>query len=87
MSHLPSQGSGGDVLVRRVARLAAEARHVRGPADSHARLLALALRDQLALAIDELAQDCAVLAGEISAGRLRKTATAAYGAVLSNRRM
>lgn len=75
-----------DALLRQVERLSAEARQPRDPEEPNAMLLALTLRDQLVQSIGELRKHCTALAGEMSAGRLRQIATAAYGAPLTNRR-
>lgn len=83
-SHPPVVGD--EVLLRRAERLAAEARQCGDLAEPNAMLLALTLREQLAQVINELAGGCAVMANDMAAFKLRQTATAAYGAMVSNGR-
>ena len=87
MSHQPGPPiTGNEVLLRRAERLAWAAGQSRKIEDPRSMLLALSLRDQLAQVISELADGCAALTAEMTTSKLRQTATAAYGAMASNKR-
>lgn len=78
---------GAAVLLRQVERLVGEATRFGPIEDPPSMLLVLSLRAQLAEAINEMADDCAAMRGEIAAFKLRRTATAAYGTMVATRRI